>query len=186
MAKFRKKPVVVDVVEYNGLNVEEIKSFVGDKCEIEIHDGAWKAGAGPVVAEVIIHTLEGDMHVSKGDYIIKGVQGEFYPCKPDIFHETYEEVSNNVMENPIPKSKGPIDLWTLDGLKEYRKILDDAEREKARRDIAATLLTGSMAGRDSLYINRFKETAAAALEAAEELMRQAENYHKELRHVLNS
>ena len=176
MVKFRKKPVVVDVVEYNGLNVEEIKSFVGDKCEIEIHDGAWNVGAGPVVAEVIIHTLEGDMHVSKGDYIIKGVQGEFYPCKPDIFHETYEEVPNKVMEDRIPKSKGPMDLWTLDGLKEYHKILDDAERNKARRDIAAMLLTGSMVGMEMPYINKFKESAAAALEAAEELIRQAENY----------
>ena len=41
----------------------------------------------------MIHTLEGDMRVSSGDWIIRGVQGEFYPCKPDIFKATYEEVS---------------------------------------------------------------------------------------------
>ena len=39
---------------------------------------------------IIIHTLEGDMHAEAGDYIIKGVQGEYYPCKPDIFEQTYE------------------------------------------------------------------------------------------------
>lgn len=44
--------------------------------------------------EVIIHTLEGDMKASVGDYIITGVDGEQYPCKPDIFHKTYEPVSN--------------------------------------------------------------------------------------------
>lgn len=42
---------------------------------------------------IVIHTLEGDMKANPGDYIIKGVQGECYPCKPDIFHETYERVS---------------------------------------------------------------------------------------------
>lgn len=42
--------------------------------------------------EITIHTLEGDMTASKGDYIIKGINGEFYPCKPDIFAKTYEEV----------------------------------------------------------------------------------------------
>jgi len=47
----------------------------------------------PVPADVYIETLEGDMSVSKGDYIIKGVKGEFYPCKPDIFNETYEAVA---------------------------------------------------------------------------------------------
>ena len=44
----------------------------------------------PPVARIVIHTLEGDMEVSKGDYVIKGVKGEFYPCKPDIFEQTYE------------------------------------------------------------------------------------------------
>ena len=42
---------------------------------------------------LVIHTLEGDMETSIGDYIIKGVNGEFYPCKPDIFAKTYEEVT---------------------------------------------------------------------------------------------
>ena len=42
---------------------------------------------------LVIHTLEGDMEASIGDYIIKGVNGEFYPCKPDIFAKTYEEVT---------------------------------------------------------------------------------------------
>ncbi len=46
--------------------------------------------------EQVIHTLEGDMTASPGDYIIIGVRGEMYPCKPDIFHETYESVENGM------------------------------------------------------------------------------------------
>jgi hypothetical protein len=47
----------------------------------------------PATGDLMIRTLEGDMRVSPGDYVIRGVQGEFYPCKPDIFEATYEEVS---------------------------------------------------------------------------------------------
>lgn len=45
-----------------------------------------------MLVDIAIDTLEGTMRVDYGDYIIKGVQGEFYPCKPDIFHETYENL----------------------------------------------------------------------------------------------
>lgn len=49
---------------------------------------------GPITKEDIIHTLEGDHHASVGDYIIRGVRGEYYPIKPDIFKETYEIVES--------------------------------------------------------------------------------------------
>ena len=77
--KFRKKPVVVEAVEWNGKNLEELIVF-----------------CPPIFTEkriLTIPTLEGDMTVSKGDWIIKGVEGEFYPCKPDIFEKTYEAVT---------------------------------------------------------------------------------------------
>ena len=88
MTQYRKKPVTIDAVRFNGLNPTEIKDFVGENCEVEIYDNE----VTPPVARIIIHTLEGDMEVSKGDYVIKGVKGEFYPCKPDIFEQTYESV----------------------------------------------------------------------------------------------
>lgn len=81
--KYQKKPVVVEAIQFDGLNLAEIKDFVGDKCEI-------KYVGAPLTAQIIIHTLEGDMNVSLYDYVIKGVKGEFYPCKPDIFLDTYE------------------------------------------------------------------------------------------------
>ena len=78
MKVYRKKPVEVEVVRWDGSNIDEIEEFVGDSATFEYHDSAWKVGKGPAIAELTIHTLEGDHHDSIGDYIIKGVHGEFY------------------------------------------------------------------------------------------------------------
>lgn len=76
--KYIKKPVIVEAIQFTGYNSDEIKTFCGDKCMTGFLD------------KVIIHTLEGNMTANIGDYIIKGIKGEFYPCKPDIFEETYD------------------------------------------------------------------------------------------------
>lgn len=83
--KYRKKPVVIEAIEFNGWNWAECYQFVSDEPlffpqEIRKEE------------KIEIETLEGIMTASIGDYIIKGVQGEFYPCKPDIFKATYEPV----------------------------------------------------------------------------------------------
>lgn len=90
--KYRKKPVEIEAIQWDGLNLSEIKSFVGDSLKYEVNDAAYQVGVAPLVVSMWIHTLEGDMEVSKGDFVICGVHGEFYPCKPDIFKETYESV----------------------------------------------------------------------------------------------
>jgi hypothetical protein len=82
MAQYRKKPVVIEAIQLADENVDLLLKFCGDK--IKSHP----------LTGVVIETLEGDMLASKGDYIIKGVKGEFYPCKPDIFEMTYESVNN--------------------------------------------------------------------------------------------
>lgn len=83
--KYRKKPVIVEAVQYKGHNsFPLVKKIMGDDFE--------KVLFRPFSEKLIIPTLEGDIEVSIGDYIIKGVKGEFYPCKPDIFKATYEEV----------------------------------------------------------------------------------------------
>lgn len=80
--KARKKPVVVDVFKTDvGVSGSDAFSFCEGNAYINEDD-----------RQLYIKTLEGDMLVSIGDYIIKGVQGEFYPCKPDIFEQTYEIV----------------------------------------------------------------------------------------------
>ena len=91
MKKYRKKPVVIEAVIWTGDNLKEIIDFTG------LHDSAkkwtWEEFEGVVNKEGLkIFTLEGSYIATIGDYIIKGVKGEFYPCKPDIFEQTYEEV----------------------------------------------------------------------------------------------
>jgi hypothetical protein len=80
--KYRKKPVVIEAVEYErDKNISSCMDFCPDMIYNQEDN------------EYDIVTLEGRMRISKGDYIIKGVNGEFYPCKPDIFRKTYEEVA---------------------------------------------------------------------------------------------
>jgi hypothetical protein len=83
MPMFRKKPVIIEAVQWNGNNIDELRQFMFD-----IRFCLY----GATVLE--IPTLEGDMKANIGDWIIKGVNGEFYPCKPDIFEKTYEQVDN--------------------------------------------------------------------------------------------
>ena len=91
--KYRKKPVIIEAIQLRKDNAVEVDKFCGNDIEFEINDTAWEAGvAPPCVESAKIMTLEGVMIASLGDYIIKGVNGEFYPCKPDIFEKTYEEV----------------------------------------------------------------------------------------------
>ena len=93
--KYRKKPIVIEAIQWTGLNLEEIRSFVGDSLQYDIIDSAWEVGKGTPYINMIIKTLEGDHICTKGDYIIKGIHGEFYPCKPDIFDKTYEIFEDN-------------------------------------------------------------------------------------------
>ena len=86
MAKYRKKPVEIEAIQWNGENYSEIKEFCGT--HPQGHGHGWYS----VDNKNHVGTLEGEMEASVGDYIIKGVQAEFYPCKPDIFEMTYEKV----------------------------------------------------------------------------------------------
>ena len=84
--KYMKKLIIVDAVQWTGNNMEEIKSFLDENGGVyTINNNSF-----------IINTLEGNMLASLGDYIIKGIHGEFYPCKPDIFKETYDLVNIKV------------------------------------------------------------------------------------------
>lgn len=85
--KYRKKPVIIEAIQFedNSDRIIEIHEFMGgDTIRVNYEDKD-----NPYLK---IETLEGIMKASVGDYIIKGVNGEFYPCKPDIFEKTYERV----------------------------------------------------------------------------------------------
>lgn len=99
--KYRKKPVVIEAIQLKVDNFDEVCDFMGGTpvpkhnldFGIDEHGNTNEPYLG-----VYIETLEGKMLASYGDYIIKGVNGEFYPCKPDIFEKTYDEVDN---ESPM-------------------------------------------------------------------------------------
>ena len=78
---FRKKPILVETVRYDGLNFDEVKEFAPSVSE---------ASGG-----IPIPTLEGDMRASPGDWIVKGVKGEFWAVKPEVFRLTYEPTSTS-------------------------------------------------------------------------------------------
>lgn len=90
MAKFMKKPVVIEAFQYDG-------DLMGSNGEYYVPRWAANANEERILfyrdaGELYIKTLEGEMHVSVGDYVIQGVKGELYPCKPDIFEETYQPI----------------------------------------------------------------------------------------------
>ena len=88
--RYRTKPCEIEATQWNGKNLEEIKDFVGNSLIYNICDTAWEVRKGRPFVSMKIKTLEGDMEATIGDYIIKGLRGEFYPCKPDIFEKKYE------------------------------------------------------------------------------------------------
>lgn len=82
--KFVKKPVEIEAIQYSGANATVINAFTEGK-------------SYPINGKLIIPTLEGEMQATEGDWIIKGVNGEFYPCKPDIFEKTYDAATGGGM-----------------------------------------------------------------------------------------
>ena len=99
--KFRKKPVVIEAIQLNQKNIIDVYRFINGEDSIKLncnmaqdrwedYENICKDKGG-----IRLKTMESDNETqiaSFGDYIIKGVEGEFYPCKPDIFEKTYEEI----------------------------------------------------------------------------------------------
>lgn len=86
--KFKKRPVIIEAIQYLPPdNCDDVHEFIGEEHYPE------SCGED---AKLAIETLEGAMVAEPGDWIIKGVAGEFYPCKPDIFDATYESVEGDL------------------------------------------------------------------------------------------
>ena len=77
--RYRKKPVVIEAIQFTGMNHVAVVRFFRGQALFE-----------PSIEGITIKTLEGDMLAARGDWIIRGVKGEYYPCKPEIFEATYE------------------------------------------------------------------------------------------------
>lgn len=101
--KYRKKPVTIEAIQWDGKNLVDVSAFLCNQTRKEaleeinssyISQKKWDDYESLVLGDGLdIDTLEGSMKANIGDYIIKGVNGEFYPCKPNIFAKTYEEVT---------------------------------------------------------------------------------------------
>lgn len=109
----RKKPVVIECMKWTGENSVAVKDFCGDKVRF-----VTDVVLGCSVAA--IKTLEGTMSATPGDIIIKGVNGEFYPCKPDIFEQTYDITSK--AEASKDEDFADSFSWALEQLKEGKKV----------------------------------------------------------------
>lgn len=86
--KYIKKSVEIEAIQWNGINLSEIQEFGKGNLDIDIYNN----GVTPPLVTIEIKTLEGVMKLNEDDYLIKGIKGEYYPCKPDIFELTYEKV----------------------------------------------------------------------------------------------
>lgn len=80
--KYRTKPCEIEAIQWTGTNLDEITNFIQDDSWLYLLDGLY------------IRTLEGDMKANISDYIIRGLRGEYYPCKPDVFEKKYEAIDN--------------------------------------------------------------------------------------------
>lgn len=96
MAKYRKKPVIVDAIQWTGKNLEEVIAFMVGP------DSGHSQLTIDSTMDIVVYTLEGDMKASIGDWLIKGIKGEYYPCKPDIFLATYQKVLRERQQKKVP------------------------------------------------------------------------------------
>lgn len=105
--RFTKKPVTIEAIQWTGKNLREVIAFTdGPPDTRSTHAGmAWEAYADLVARDGLkIYTLEGKMLANHGDWIIRGVKGEYYPCKPDIFEATYSPAALVEAQQPAPSA----------------------------------------------------------------------------------
>jgi hypothetical protein len=104
--QYRKKPVVIEAIQWNGKNHREMHDFLGGNPDnyMDTCGSYFRIDHAKVEGGLIILTLEGEHIATIGDWIIKGVKGEFYPCKPDIFAQTYE---------PAAPSQPAVEVWSV-------------------------------------------------------------------------
>lgn len=141
--KFQKRPVVIEAVRWDGRSIERMVDWFSTGAPLQsrtdVHPGL---GYTPPLGELVIPTLEGDLTAQPGDWVIKGVKGEFYPCKPDIFEATYDPAG----DAPLPPPALPeldlgdwVHLRTL-LLEAVRKLQADGQPRSRERALVITKL----------------------------------------------
>jgi hypothetical protein len=105
--KYTKKPVTIEAIQWTKENLPIIKEWLGENLAQLSSEERYK---NPEHHWVIRDYLEGDMKITEGDFIIRGVKGEFYPCKPDIFYATYNGPHHRRIRPRILKPRNMIPL----------------------------------------------------------------------------
>lgn len=119
--QYVKRPVIIEAVQWNGSNKAEIQEFCGDKATFE--------NLSAIQMDALsIKTLEGVLDAKIGDFIIKGIKGEFYPCKEDIFHSTYDPVE-------LPKKNDNVTFDVIDNEQPIPKSLHNTTSNGARKNV---------------------------------------------------
>jgi hypothetical protein len=113
--KFRKKPVVIEAFQFTIRNMQDIPEWLMDS----LNQNTIKVVDDPLGPYLLINTLEGTMKADQKDWIIKGVNGEIYPCKPEIFEKTYDKVNES-----DDTWKGRLKQETLDLAGNVNKLQD--------------------------------------------------------------
>lgn len=118
MNKYVKKPVVVEAIQWTGKNLLDVTTFyqngVSPTLNCDMPRAKWSDYHEYVIKNGLsIITLEGVMKASIGDYIIKGVNGEFYPCKPDIFNKTYKPYNESEHKKVIYSDFDELTVWVM-------------------------------------------------------------------------
>lgn len=156
MARYRKKPVLIEAIRWDGENITEIFDFMAPEEPVYM-DGF--SNADDLIG---IDTLEGRMVASKGDWIIKGVKGEFYPCKPEIFEATYEDDTEpHSGDERVIQAMG-----FAEHVRDERILNGDESNYPSKYDTAALVIEGWM-GSDLFYhwVEKEWDSYKAALDA---------------------
>lgn len=142
MGEYRKKPVVVEAIQLIDLTERTVKNcleFMGQSVNTDSYKAA---GEFENYCWMVLHdggmdipTLEGTMTASIGDYIIKGVNGEFYPCKPDIFEKTYEKVEEPTPTDTFESLTRPIMKWLTETYDPHHRVIISSEVAIVTQDI---------------------------------------------------
>jgi hypothetical protein len=150
VTRWRKKPVVIEAVRWTGTNTAEITRWLTDAGAFD------RLSLSTTTADLVIHTLEGDMRADVGDYVIRGVKGEFYPCKPGIFAETYEPVAEPPPDEPL-LPEGEFGRIELPGYRQHTGWVTEETRFGAQvavvRDWRGLVLAEVVIGPGSQFVH---------------------------------
>ena len=161
MKKYRKRPVVVEAMQFTEDNREEVEKFIGDRLPYSLsYDHGFSRK---------INTLEGPVTLKPGDYVIKGVKGEFYPCRPDIFEMTYEPIDEIVGRD----SDRIVELEERAGAAEYNFGVEHEALKKAEAELED--IRNTAAEQSALY----QRAQDQAYKLEKELRKLREQYNRE-------